>query len=439
MADGEEESRHLRVLPILNWKTHSSSSLAPWRLTVFPLIYAGRTGPDPSQRYLIVFPLWWKARDTRVFFPIFWSSPKGFTALFPLWGHFDDLWGRDSVTFVLFPLWARSHRERGAVTDTLLWPLFAWTRGGPFHGLRAWPLFGWSREEEKWLRGFVLWPLGHFRRGTLPDGRPDNLTFFFPYRFKWEIGDTVLNARWPLWATYRTPGHDTWSVAWPLFMHRVNRRHSFVEDRLLWIVGRWQRGETHRALELLPIAGRRERPGRRLRYILFPICTHFERWSTGDEESGEEARGRDVKLFLPLHIRSRSWRDTPSGQEWKATTWTLPLFLRRENSDGRSQTHWLWPLFITRSDGYERSWGMFFKVWEQGRTEDGSRWSRLMWHLWRREVSPAGAVRSEYNGLLIRRLSEGDVTRLSILGPFLRRTSDLDGVRWSWFNSGPGA
>ncbi|MBN1477011.1 hypothetical protein JXA47_09670 [Candidatus Sumerlaeota bacterium] len=428
IGEPDRERWHLRILPVLNWKRHASPNLAPWRLTLFPLWYAGQTGPDPDQGYRILFPLWWRAQDTRLFFPIFWSSPRSFHALFPLWGEFEDLWGRDEVRFVLFPLWSRSRRESGAITDTVLWPFFAWTRGGPFHGLRAWPLFGTSREEGKWLEGFFLWPLGHFRRGELPDGRPNNLTFFLPFRLRWEIGDTRLNVRWPLWGTYHTPGHDTWTVAWPLWMHTVNRRHRWVEDRALWFIFRWRRGETHRALELMPLAGRRETPTRRLRYLLFPIATHWER-------HGEE-RSRDVRALLPLFIRSMTTEH--SDESWRRTTWVFPLFLRRERSDGSRETHWLFPLFITRSGPYERSWGALFRFVESGRREDGSHWLRVFRRVYRREVDADGTLHSDYNGLILRRIREGSEVRTSLFGPLVLRTSDLDGTRWSWFNSGEG-
>jgi hypothetical protein len=433
IGDPEHERKHLRILPVLDWNRHTSNDLAPWRLTLFPLVYAGRTGPMPGQRYLIVFPLWWQAHDTRVFFPIYWSSPRSFSALFPLCGHFKDLWGRDDVRFVLFPLWSRSHRGE-AVTDSVLWPFFAWTRGGPFHGLRAWPLFGYSAEEDKWSEGFFLWPLGHFRHGTRRDGKPNNLFFFLPYRFKWEIGDTRLNVRWPFWGTYRTPGHDTWSIAWPLHMHTVNRRHSYVEDRILWIIFRWRRGETDRALELLPIAGRREQPDRTVHYLLFPIYTHVERrW---------EDRTRDVRLLLPLYIHSLS--RFASGEDWshaqeREVKWIFPLYLHRRERDGSERTDWLWPLFITRSRGFEQSWAMLFRLWERGRHADGTRYLRVFGRLYRRETTADGHVTSDYNGLSLRRTRDGQTSRLSLFGPLLLRTSGVDGVRWSWFTSAEGS
>ncbi len=425
IGDPDDEHRHLRVLPLLTWKRHTAEGLAPWRLMVFPLIYTGRTGPEADERYLIVFPLWWSANNTRVFFPIFWSSPESFTALFPLWGHFRDLWGMDDLRFVLFPLWARSHRDE-VVTDSALWPIFAWQRGGGVSGFRVWPLFGWERDEraERGVRGFFLWPLGHFRRATFEDGQPNNLFFLLPSRLKWEIRNSQLNVRWPLWGTLRNVHRRSWSIAWPLFWHTVDERADYTEDRLLWPIFRWQRGETHRALEVMPIAGRRERPGRRLRYVAFPFYTHSERWS--------ERRTTETHALLPLF--SRTVRHDLEDSTWRRTTWIFPTTWDRERSDGWRETHWMFPLFITRSDGYARSWGALFDLVQRGRTAEGGRWARVLWRFYRSDVDPDGTVHSDYNGLLLRRIREGDTTRTTFLGPLVRRTSGADGATWSWFD-----
>jgi hypothetical protein len=435
IGDPERERMRLRVLPLLSYKANSSPILAPWRFTLFPILYAGQTGPDPEQRYTIVFPLWWQANDARVFFPIFWSSPLTFKALFPLWGRFDDMWGRDRLEFALFPLWARSHWRSEAITDTYLWPLFAWTRGGDAHGLRAWPLVGWSGERDKWLEGFVLWPIGHFRRATLPDGRPNNLTFIFPFRFQWEIGDTRLNVRWPLWGTYDTPGHSSWSIAWPLWQHTVNRRHDYTESRLLWFIYRRRVGETQRAFQIFPFYGMRERPGRRVHWVLFPLYSHFESWLDPEKQDGVRW-SHDVRMLLPLWVSTHRWRGEGSEREWVKRRWIFPLFLKHEEGTGREVTKGLWPLLITRSRGYERSWGMLFRLWERGHREDGSHWSRLLGPLWRKEVSANGDVSTAYRGIVFQRARRPGAKVWRLFGGLVARRSDVDGVKWSWFNFG---
>lgn len=431
----EREEFKIRILPLFQFKRQTSPDLTPWRMTLFPLFYAGRTGPSPDQYYRILFPFWWEANNSRVYFPIFWTSERSFRALFPLWGYFEDLWGRDEFRFILWPLWIRSHRGE-AVTHSLIWPFFGHTSGGGESGWRAWPLFGWRTVEERGTRGFFLWPIGHFRRETLPDGRPNNLFFIFPTRFKWDIGDNHLNVHWPFWGTYKTPGHESWSIAWPLYMHTINHRHSWVEDRVLWFLFRRRVGDDERAFDIMPLYGHREWPNREVRYVLFPIFTEYHRDGVEPEGDNPGRRGRRLNALLPLFVRTSSWLGENPRVARRSFTWVFPLFLQREREDGTERIDWLWPLLMTQTRGYDHSWGAFFRIIESGETNDGASWLRLMWHLYVRSEDAEGRVESDYNGLLIHRHRDGDARRLRLLGGVATRISDVDGQRWTWFNFG---
>jgi hypothetical protein len=96
----------------------------------------------------------------------------------------------------------------------------------------------------------------------------------------------------------------------------------------------------------------------------------------------------------------------------------------------------LWPLPIFGSRGYERSWQALFTLFERGRRGDGTRWLRVFHRLYVRESAPDGTVHTDYNGLVLRRVRDGDRVRTSLLGPLVTRTSGVDGTHWSWFDLG---
>lgn len=383
----------LRILPFLRFSRYTSpAGRARKSLILFPFIYWGRQ--EPSGRYFILFPFYWRAERARLGFPIVWNSMRSFYALVPLYGVFYDLWGNDEVRFYGWPFFIRTRRadERGIWVP---WPFIKYSRGSRSFAVRLWPIVGVRFEGGRLAKGFLLWPLGHLVRK--PD-ESEHHAMLLPFFWKMRKGRTKIDYYFPLWGRYQSPSRTTTSYLWPLFSHTVDRKQEYSEYRFLWFIGRWRKGTDSSAVQLWPLGGRLVERDRYQGFALWPlIMASVER-----EPSFQSQRRWSVPLYW---FKRRVWHD---GSE--AASWTLVPFGRYEKARNRiRRLRSLWPIWVGDLEPIETIYAP-------------------IWTFFDRRTVPGEFLERRILGrtLYLRRDSEGQTREVNL--PFLtwRRTPRAD-------------
>ena len=140
-----------------------------------------------------------------------------YRAFFPLGGTIKNRFGKDRISFILFPLHARTEKS-GKHTLHAPWPFLRFIDGEGYHGFEFWPLFGRSRHDEDYDRQFYLWPLIYKSTKNLSAPQPNENFGVLPFYTR----DTA-------------PGYISENYVWPFFGYtqRTNP-YQYREQRYLW-------------------------------------------------------------------------------------------------------------------------------------------------------------------------------------------------------------
>ncbi len=291
------------------------------------------------------------------------ESGEGYGGVFPFYGRFRERMGMDTITFALFPLFARG--ERGDYREThVLWPFFSFGSGSGRSLLRVWPLFGVDRAEGRWRRSFWLWPLVHVANEHLDAPAPAHTFWLLPFYGRRDVG-TWETRFWlfPLLIRQRDraqPGAGSLDLLWPIFSWSsdaagselvalrplVLRRRTPDSLRDTWLLGllgrtRVQAPDLEERTWQLLFAGRvgyRRAPGLERRYAdLWPL---LRAGASVDAEGTERAFLR-VPYLLPMRgLEPDGWQ-----RHWNGL---FELYERRVEGDER-RSNLLFGLVETRS------------------------------------------------------------------------------------------
>jgi len=186
-------------------------------------------GRDRSKTRL--FPLFWYESERRpdgvqdtdwMAFPFFagGSSSDGeedYFAVFPFYGKLKNWLTWDEVTFILFPIFARTKKEPGVTHTHWLWPFYG-RKEGAATGWHLWPFYGTSARPGKSNRTYVLWPF--WNKSVENKNHPEERRswFLFPLMGRTEQGDYVATTFfWPFLGRAERPSTDYYSWAvWPI-------------------------------------------------------------------------------------------------------------------------------------------------------------------------------------------------------------------------------
>lgn len=324
------------------------------------------------------------------------QHPDGHTrlGLFPIGGVAEQFLTWDRLTWVLFPLFAKTTKHGGASWH-FLWPLFNVGRSGLGGGtFRILPLYGHSIRPDRFVKRTVLWPFVHWSSegqhlppqlrthrwmlwplvGRLQRGSFRSWTFLWPF-FGWSEDDEtgywawdgpwpfvrvqgggedptaeVRRYFWPFWSEYRGDGLESHWCPWPI----VNWRHEVYED------------------------------GERDGFYVVPFWQSFHRT---DEDGATRERWR--KLW-PL------WQDHLEGDHRRWAFPALNPFWPTPVMDDHYA--WIYELFAVETEGgvrRERSWG---NLWH--REVDAFEDRAYLLGLWSRRRYGAPGARTSETSLL---------------------------------------
>ena len=242
-----------------------------------------------------------------------------YMAFFPFGGTLYNWFGRDRISFVLFPLYSRTERGSRRV-DNVLWPFFARISGEDESGYKFWPIYGQSSKTGVYRKKFFLWPI------------------FFSESRKLDSDN---------------PGYEEWNLPWPLV--------------------RITKGEDYHGLKLLPFFADETMDVKRRRWYLWPIYKIEEM----DTELIQRRRDR-VLFFLYSDTRESKWETGESMR--RINFW--PLFgYHRKNGVSLFHALSLLEPFFPENQSIERLWSPFWRVYQQKWDQQGNQVISLLWNL----------------------------------------------------------
>src|SRR4051812_21843830 len=171
-----------------------------------------RRANDPGEPAEKSFDVW----------PFYFSKETGdpattYHAFFPIAGTVKYRFGKDALTWYVFPLYLHSEKSGMEVT-TAPWPFLTFISGAGHHGFEFWPLFGRRARANDYDRQFYLWPFIYYSAQHLDEPVP-----------------TVHRGVLPFYTRDTGPGLNSETYVWPFFgyTHRTEPDR-YYERRYFW-------------------------------------------------------------------------------------------------------------------------------------------------------------------------------------------------------------
>ena len=327
------------MVPLYWHRGNSEVSRAGSSLFVFPLLYR-RVGP-----------------------------PGDGLAVFPLYGDMKKFFGMDELTFVLFPIYARTRGSMGR-SHHLLWPFFGWGAGGnageDTWWFRAFPLIARSVREGHHDTHTYLWPLLSITEDLLYTDRPRS-------------GFMV----WPLYGALSRDQASGWAALYPLFSRYEDRLKGEGMENLLYpFYGAWW-GPDGEGWRLWPLHGRstygptRSGSYLRSRFYLWPLV-----W---DREFGRSGSRHHSFHVAPV-LLSHTWTDD-RGAGSRLMVFPLLEVVDRGDHTGKVAVGCLFPVPEV-NDAIHEHWGLFLSPYIRWARPDGHIREQSILGLYRRYEAP---------------------------------------------------
>ncbi len=304
------------------------------------------------------------------------TSAQGdnYLAIFPLGGSIYEFLGRDKVSFVLFPIYGKSHIN-DVHTTTVLWPIGSKTSGSRIERFRVWPLYGTSSLENEYDKKFVLWPIYTSVKYT-NERNPGGGFILVP------IYGRIVTER----------AENYWLVA-PFFRYMHSDEQWIVHAP--WPFIQLADGEMYKRI-FWPLYGKKHLGTLTRQYWLWPIL-----WNNKTEYARHEQRRRKV---IPFFASTTDVVTKPTKQyevgDVSTRYWKLwPLMSWERNEAGsRFRTLEFWPLRNT--PGIERNWAAYWTLYRRVEKYDDEKVGHhLLWGLYRQTKGPEDFEWSLLKGL----------------------------------------
>ncbi|MEJ2519152.1 MAG: hypothetical protein P8Y91_02240 [Desulfuromonadales bacterium] len=344
-ADAEGNSSIDVLYPLLGYRRDQETT----RFHLLKLLNVD-SGPGSNERnrsYLFPFLFYGEEEQGR------------YAAFFPFGGKLYNWFGRDRITFALFPLYGHTERN-GTHIDNVLWPFFARISGEQETGFKLWPLYGQSRKTGVYHKRFFLWPIFFAEEDRLDSDNPEKLRAVWPFYMRKEsakvISRTVL---WPFFSTveHHDKQYREWNAPWPLI--------------------KVMRGDAYHGLRLLPFYADETMDVSRKRWYLWPL------YKIDEMDTEQIARRRDQLLYFLYSDTLEIAKDSGDTRR-RIDLW--PLFGYQQER-GVRHLHVLSLLepFFRENEAIERLWAPLWRIYQQKWDRQGNHVVSLLWNLFWRE------------------------------------------------------
>lgn len=305
--------------------------------------------------------------------PFYFSRATGaadtsYRAVFPLSGTIKHRFGKDELTWRLFPLYAHVTARGGRETTHAPWPFVRLIDGNGHHGFELWPLAGSRGREGDYRQQFALWPLLYRQERTREDGVHAS------------VG--VL----PFYTRDTAPGYRNENYLWPFFGHTERTAptaQAYRETRYFWPFLVQGRGETRHVNRWAPFYTHSVAKGYDKTWLLWPL---YRRGAWQGEGVAQERH--QFLVFLYWANVQRSLANPDAAPAYKKHLW--PLVSVWDNGAGRRQLQLLSPLeiFFPHDDPVRQLYTPLFALYRYDqRAPDDVRWSFLWSAVTRRRTA----------------------------------------------------
>jgi hypothetical protein len=398
--DSQRQRWHV-LYPVFNYRqTAQASELNVFNLLTLRRVEAPEERADQAATtQLDVFP-----------FIFYRSSPdpeRSYAGLFPLYGSAQAKFWQDEIEWALFPLYTR-YEKGGVRTTATPWPFIKFI-GGEASGFHLWPLFGWSEREERYRRGFVLWPFGLYSQSGLWKEEPDEFFGALPFYTR---------------SSSATAFSETF--VWPFFGYTRSSQPEYFQTRYFWPLLVQTRGERY-VNRWAPVYTRSIVSGVDKRWVMWPVF----RQQTWDERQVQQTRTQ-LLYFLYWDLQQRSLTNPDAAPAMRRHAW--PFFSYWDNGAGQRQFQTLSPfeVLFQYNDTVRALWSPLFAVYQWERRGPEETRHRALWSAVSYDRSG-----SDYDfqlGPLVRSAREDGRHAISVgrgLFGFQRRDDGLD-VKLLW-------
>lgn len=321
-----------------------------------------------------------------------------YMAFFPFGGTLYNWFGRDRISFTLFPLYSRTERDTTRV-DNVLWPFFARISGENESGYKFWPIYGQSSKQGVYRKKFFLWPIFFSESVDLDTENP-----------------TEKRSAWPFYVSRESPDTSYRAVLWPFFSKTENRVKGYQSWNAPWPLVRVTKGEKYHGLKILPFYADETMDVKRERWYLWPIYK-IEEMHTELVESR-----RDRILFFLYSDRYEIKFETGDSKR-RVDFW--PLFGYKK-TNGVSHLHVLSLIepFFPDNQSIERLWSPLWRIYQRKWDQQGNSAVSLLWNLYWCETQNERVAWELFPLIEYRKESAGHTAVRFLKGLFSYRNND---------------
>lgn len=357
-----------------------------------------------KQSLLWIFPILFTGRD---------SQGTNYFALFPLGGTINKILGKESIQFVLFPIYMKM-KDKQYTEHNILWPVIAWTISSDTnrYAFRVFPFYGESsRAGQKNM--FIMWPLWTSVRYQKPV--PNEGTGFLLF---------------PLFGRVHLQNQDTWWILPPFFKIAHGKMGSEVNAP--WPFVQWREGKTSR-LYIWPLWGKNTEGKNWSAFILCPIG-----WLSKSDYDNSEIRRYYFLPFIYYEATITKTKTTNINQEKIASkTISADATIHSQSASHNVNTRNVtsryfkfWPLFSYRRED-DVSQIRVLSLWPLKHTHAVERNLLPLWTLFSTERAEKGGETEFLWGLFRHTWQTDGITKTSLF-PLFNTYSDGSGNTNGW-------
>jgi len=408
--DVSKFKRFFQITPMIYYEKKRFLQDEKKRFISFPFVYQGKltTNVDSdnskTKSYFIYFPFIWYNNDMKLYFPLRWNGEK-FFSFFPIIGSFKNMWERDKISFLFWPLYIKSDFKDHS-TIHLPFPFLSYTYGEE-KGSKIFPLFRYRYKGDDYFKSYFLWPLIHIQKTALGSSSPNYITMFFPFFWIFKQ-DTLHNLNiFPFYWRTDTPTYKSRGFLYPIFLMSENEKEKYKEIKLFRLyTKRWGESES-KAHQFFPIIGRLEQKEKIQYYFLWPLFLH-------NVYTPEERILKTTLLAPFIYHKYSKWHKDNSEEK---STIIFPLYYSNWKSDGTRRKAILWPpLFYEKVDSFERNWYAFFGLYNQKSDDKGNKKIFVLHKLFRKVKKADGEKYIEFNPFVFHLKLGNKAKEFSLLG-----------------------
>lgn len=300
------------------------------------------------------------------YFPIFigkTAQNETYGGFFPFYGKFKDRFGREEITFFLWPLYSKVEYEEHNAYN-ILWPFIRIvkprdTTQKNYGGFKIWPIYGHFKEGEE-ERKFILWPL--YIRSNYKDetGNFEEKVFYFPFYGK-----------------ETTDAYERTFYIWPFYQRVCSYEPFYEQIDAPWPFYRKIRGEQVEGFRLWPFYGYVKRKDSYDSFILWPLYFYQE----DNYQKGNYTYREREHRFLLLSKEDQVFEDGSLARR-EFRLW--PFYYSYEDSQREIKIHQFPALIPFYDEGVERNYGPLLRLFENYELED-YQFIKILWGLYRYE------------------------------------------------------